>query len=887
MLTAGAAFLGATVAIEGGIRAIRSAAELETSLNVFQEVTGASADEMLRAGEAARAFGRDLTLPGVTAASATEAILELARAGLSVQESLAAARGTLQLAIAGEIGFAQSADIVASALNSFALAGEEAVRIADLLANSANASQGTLEEMGAALKNVGSVARQVGLSIEDTTALLGILARNGIKGAEGGTVLRVALLRLIAPAKDAQRIIERLGISIRDAQGNVRPDVFAQFAEATAQLSNAQRDAAAAVVFGTRGIRAQAILGREGRAAIEEMNEALARQGAAADLAGARTRGFAGKVENLKNQVGALGLSLGELVSGPLGVVIDALAESAQRVNTLITAFRRLPTEIGPIDLKKIIDIPEDPTELFLRSAFGRPLADVLGKGLQELNRFIGLTDEEVQKLADQFTDFGTETEPSVEEVTKRISELRREIERLRGGRTNIEMLEKAVEELSDRLRANLSPALTATTVNARGFTQSLVDAHDRAQDLISISGALASAMADAATRSQIEPTPPPPAARGLTPKQISERLVGFDALAVQAQIRGDTAGLLAVLRQERIFLEKQLQRAVVRRRPELRRKLESELLATINEIAAIEKAGISEAKKIADELAREQQQAAHDLLQRLSLGREALERAGNRAQDEGRLRAAISIENRLQELIQRQIEIIRQQVADEKVRRAAIHDLRMALIASRNEEEDLRAERLRQAQEQRDTLQELEIQIAEETGNESRLRRALIARIKFLRKQIELADEDKVLRKRLQLELAQRTNDLEELESEQAQMNRAAQKFFFEQLQAQQGFAANLLGNLIPRDQTAGLVGVPAPTTTPLSTGLGQGLGAAIARQEGRLQGGPTAGQAATTNEILRQILAALRALNRGADAPEAHYQRRSGSAAMDIVAM
>ena len=82
VLTAGAAFLGATVGLQTFARSIGLAAELERSLNVFQVTAGATADQMERVSETARALGRDITLPGVAAQDAAATMTELAKAGL-------------------------------------------------------------------------------------------------------------------------------------------------------------------------------------------------------------------------------------------------------------------------------------------------------------------------------------------------------------------------------------------------------------------------------------------------------------------------------------------------------------------------------------------------------------------------------------------------------------------------------------------------------------------------------------------------------------------------------------------------------------------------------------------------------------------------------------
>ena len=129
------------------------------------------------------------------------------------------ARGALQLATAAEIDNAEAAQITASALNSFGLAGSEAVHVADLLTGAANASQASITDMGLALRQASAAAQAVGLGVEDTVALLSLLARNGIAASDAGTSLRTAIIRLVNPTEKARTEIEKLNLDLRDPAG--------------------------------------------------------------------------------------------------------------------------------------------------------------------------------------------------------------------------------------------------------------------------------------------------------------------------------------------------------------------------------------------------------------------------------------------------------------------------------------------------------------------------------------------------------------------------------------------------------------------------------------------------------------------------------------------
>ncbi len=323
-------FIAATIAVTAFGKAISAGADLEQNLNVFQATAGATADEMNRVSAAAVQLGKDVSLPGVSAGDAAQTMVELAKAGLSVEDSIEGARGVLLLATAANIDFSAASELAASALNSFGLAGDQAARVADVFAGAASAAQGSIQDFALANQQVDAVARQVGLGLEDTTAILAELAKNGLRGSDAGTSLRTALIRLIAPTTEARTLLDQLGVSIRDAQGNVDPLVFAKFGEATANLAPDLRDAITAAIFGQDAIRAVAIAAREGEEGFNAMRAAVSDAGKAQELADARSKGLRGATEALASNFETLGTTLSS-------VVIPALTELVTGLSTVVS----------------------------------------------------------------------------------------------------------------------------------------------------------------------------------------------------------------------------------------------------------------------------------------------------------------------------------------------------------------------------------------------------------------------------------------------------------------------------------------------------------------------------------------------------------------------
>lgn len=433
-LAANAAFIvGAGSAIAFG-KAVKSAADLEADLAVLQATTGATGEEMARVGAQAEALGRDMTLPGVSASDAAEAMLELSKAGLDVQNSMDGARGVLQLATAASITNAEATELAASALNAFGLAGGEAVRVADTLANAANASQGSIVDIGDALRQSAAVARQAGLTLEETTAVLTLFARNGLRGSDAGTSFRTALIRLFNPSKKAREEIGRLGLTLREVDGSINLKLFDEFAKATRNMSKAQRDQSLAIIFGQDAIRGAAILAREGAASLERQTEELGKTGTAADIANARMSGFNGQVANLKNQMEALGITIGKAVLPSMEGLVGLLADAAAGVDVLIKG-------IGDLRDKLQDAFPgEGFLEKFFTESLPGQIEDAAGRlrHIQEITtdpKFGQVLDlEEARKARD-----------AVDDILKRMDEL--------GGRGNETALHIGLTQLDELIR--------------------------------------------------------------------------------------------------------------------------------------------------------------------------------------------------------------------------------------------------------------------------------------------------------------------------------------------------------------------------------------------------------------------------------------------------
>jgi TP901 family phage tail tape measure protein len=295
------------------VGSLKMAGDFQQSLNILQSVTGATANQMRALSQEAKDLGNDVSLPGISAKDAAGAMTELAKAGLSVNDVMTASKGVLSLAKAGQVDVATAAMTTARALNAFELSGDNANKIADLLAAGANASTASVSDMALGLQMAGAETHQFGISLQDTVTALSMFSNAGINGSDAGTSLKQMLIQLVTPSNQAKDVMKDLGLQFFDAQGKFigLANMSGMLNDKLRGLTDQQKNAALATIFGSDAVRVASIMANGGADAFNKMSEAVNKSGAAADLAAAQNAGFNGALDNLKSTAETAMITIG------------------------------------------------------------------------------------------------------------------------------------------------------------------------------------------------------------------------------------------------------------------------------------------------------------------------------------------------------------------------------------------------------------------------------------------------------------------------------------------------------------------------------------------------------------------------------------------------
>ncbi|MBQ5686809.1 MAG: phage tail tape measure protein [Ruminococcus sp.] len=191
----------------------------DSAMSQVQAVSGATGEELQALRDKAKEMGATTKF---TATEAADAFNYMAMAGWKTEDMLSGIDGILSLAAASGTDLATTSDIVTDALTAMGYSAKDAGRLADVMAAASSNANTNVEMMGQTFQYAAPVAGAMGYSMEDTAVAIGLMANAGIKADKAGTSLRSILTRLAAPTKESGTAMDKLGLTITNADGSMK-----------------------------------------------------------------------------------------------------------------------------------------------------------------------------------------------------------------------------------------------------------------------------------------------------------------------------------------------------------------------------------------------------------------------------------------------------------------------------------------------------------------------------------------------------------------------------------------------------------------------------------------------------------------------------------------
>lgn len=315
------------------------------ALKNLQAITGATNAEIASMSEVMQHVARTTKFSTTEVA---EGMVLLGQAGFDAGEAINAMQSVANLATGTLTNMQLVTDLLTTTVRAFSLDAIESSRVADVMANAINRSKLTIDKLRIAFNFVGAAAAQTGLSLEETSASLMVLANNGLRASTMGTGLRQVLARLLAPSTRLKDTFAMYGVELdkinpamagyQEALRNLLPHIW-DHKTATVDMGKAYQ------LFGLRGAQAVAVLGKSlTSGTFQKALDNTYRVGSAAEMAAKQAEGLGLKFKQSADRAKLVALAIGEAgVKGALGMFIDTVRAAL----VVIEAF--IKTGIGSL----------------------------------------------------------------------------------------------------------------------------------------------------------------------------------------------------------------------------------------------------------------------------------------------------------------------------------------------------------------------------------------------------------------------------------------------------------------------------------------------------------------------------------------------------------
>lgn len=341
-----ATLVAGTVTAVGGLgaAAVKVGSSFESSMSQVAATMGITAEEIQNGSESFELLKKAAKDAGATtqfsASQSAEALNYLALAGYDAEKAAATLPTVLNLAAAGGMELGAASDMVTDAMSALGDKAGTAESFVDKLAKTSQKSNTSVSQLGSAILTVGGTAKVLVGGVDEMNTVLGILADNGVKGAEGGTALRNMILSLTAPTDTAAEAIEGLGLKVLDAEGNMRPmnDIFNDLNDILSTMTQGEQTEVLNKIFNKTDLKSvNALLANSGER-FDELSGYIANcDGAAANMAETMNDNLKGDITRLGSSLEGLGVEIYETLNVGLR---DATQQAIDSVGRLSEAFK-------------------------------------------------------------------------------------------------------------------------------------------------------------------------------------------------------------------------------------------------------------------------------------------------------------------------------------------------------------------------------------------------------------------------------------------------------------------------------------------------------------------------------------------------------------------
>jgi len=355
MAAAGAAGVGiATAGTMVGVKLLTPGYDFAQKNSELQAVLGVDkqSPEMEALRKQARQLGDNTAASADDAASAQ---IIIAKGGGDAAAIQATTPVTLNMALANRRTMEENAALLMGMRSAFQLSNDKVSHIGDVLSTVMNKTAADFDGLSDAMTYAAPVAKNAGVSIEETAAMVGALHDAKITGSMAGTGSRAVLSRLQAPTGKAWDALKELGVKTSDSKGNTRP-IFTILKEMQASfkrnnLGTGQQAEYMKTIFGEEASSsANVLMAAAASGKLDQLTAALkASDGKTEELVKVMQDNLGGDFKEFQSAYEAVGTDLFDQQEGSLRKLTKTATEYVLKLDGWIKNNKGLAETIGII----------------------------------------------------------------------------------------------------------------------------------------------------------------------------------------------------------------------------------------------------------------------------------------------------------------------------------------------------------------------------------------------------------------------------------------------------------------------------------------------------------------------------------------------------------
>ena len=280
---------------------------------------------------------------------AAQAALNFARAGLDAQQAAATLAPAMNLAAAQAGDLDTVSNNLVGTIMAFGDSFDNAEKYADVFANACNNSKLEINSLTDAMGVAAPVFHAAGYEVKDAALYMGVMANANIDASTAANALKTGMARLISPTKQAADWMQKLNVSVTNADGSMKDSVTIQkeLHDAFAGLSESEQLAAASAIFGKNQMSNWLALINTAPEDVEALSKSLDKEGTVAEQSAAMMEGFGGSMEKLKSSADVAATSLGEALAPTISAVADKIQAAVDWFNSLDESQQQMIAKVG------------------------------------------------------------------------------------------------------------------------------------------------------------------------------------------------------------------------------------------------------------------------------------------------------------------------------------------------------------------------------------------------------------------------------------------------------------------------------------------------------------------------------------------------------------